>query len=528
MEFQRLIEALSRSEAYPHPVDGVSVLQTHISGLFLAGPYAYKVKKPLNLSFLDFSTLERRRQFCREEVRLNRRLAPGVYLDVLPVTLREGRVRMGGEGEIVDYAVQMKRLPEERTLLRILQRGRLEAATLQELARRIAAFHESAESSGEISRWGRWEVVAGNSRENFEQVKPSVGLSLSRRVFEKIRALTERELERRRPCIESRAERGVPRDTHGDLHLDHVYFFPDERPPGDLVILDCIEFNERFRYADPAADSAFLAMDLEFRGRRDLSRLFTDAYFAASGDEGGREVLPFYKAYRAVVRGKVEGIKAREAEVPALERDRALQGAKSHFLLALEILASPAERPCLVLVGGLPGTGKTLLAGRLERLSGFARIASDVVRKELAGVREREETAAPFGEGIYTDEWNDRTYTACLERAEAHLFEGKRVLVDASFREERRRRAFLEAAHRWGVPVLFLQCEADAELVKARLERRGRDFSDADWKIYRESAAGWEPLGNETARVARPVPNTGKPEEAVKTALGILSAEGLV
>ncbi|MFQ5693084.1 MAG: AAA family ATPase, partial [Nitrospinota bacterium] len=290
----------------------------------------------------------------------------------------------------------------------------------------------------------------------------------------------------------------------------------------------CVEFNERFRYADPVADAAFLAMDLEFRGRRDLSRVFAEAYFDASGDEEGRALLPLYKAYRAVVRGKVEGMKAREEEVPEDERGRALQRARAHFLLTLEILSPPAERPCLTLVGGLPGTGKTLLAGGLEETAGFTRITSDLVRKELAGVKEGEETAAPFGEGIYTDAWNDRTYAACLERAEALLFEGKRVLVDASFREEKRRRAFLDAARRWGVPALFLVCETEAREVRARLERRLGDASDADWEIYREAAARWEPLGEKTEKAARPVRNTGAPEEAVETALRALASEGLV
>lgn len=527
MEFQKLVEALSHSEAYPPPAGAVTVIQTHISVLFLSGPHVYKVKKPVDLGFLDFTSLERRRHFCREEVRLNRRLAPDVYLGVVPVTLRGGKVRLGGEGEVVDWAVQMRRLPEGRTLLRVLERGGLEVGTLRGLARRIAEFHRRADSGERVARWGRFEVVAGNSRENFRQVEPFSGFSVSRAVFERLRALNEGELETRRSCVQGRARRGVPRDAHGDLHLDHVYHFPDKEPPEDLVILDCIEFDERFRCADPVADMAFLAMDLEFQGKRDFSRAFSDAYFEASGDEEGKELLPFYKAYRAVVRGKVEGIKAREGEVPPPERERALQSAKAHFLLALGILSSPLERPCLVLIGGLPGTGKTRIAKGLEGAAGFVRVASDSVRKELAGVREGEPAAAPFGQGLYTDEWNDRTYAACLQRTEALLFEGKRVLVDASFREDRQRLAFLDAARRWGVPCLFLLCEAEAREVKARLDRRAGDASDADWEIYRAAAARWEPPGQRTEKLARAVRNMGTPEEAVKRAIEILSFEGL-
>jgi aminoglycoside phosphotransferase family enzyme/predicted kinase len=447
---------------------------------------------------------------------------------VLPVSLEGDRFRLGGKGEVVDYAVQMKCLPEESTLLRILEDGELDGETVKGLARRVAEFHDQAEGGKHVSQWGRWEVVATNNLENFEQVEPFVGLTLTRPVFERLRSLSESELEVRRSSIDGRAERGIPRDTHGDLHLDHVYHFPEESPPGDFVILDCIEFNERFRYADPVADAAFLAMDLEFQGRRDLARLFSDAYFERSGDEEGKTLLPLYQAYRAVVRGKVEGMKAREPEVPEEEKDRALQSARAHFLLALGYLSPPVEHPCLVLVGGLPGTGKSLLAGGLEGRAGFTRITSDVVRKELAGVSEGEETAAPFGRGIYTDEWNDLTYSTCLHLAETMLFEGKRVLVDASFREEKRREAFLDVALRWGVPVLLLLCEADPPVVKARLSGRSEDASDADWTIYQESVAHWEPLSEPERAVARSVLNVGTPEEVVETGLRILSEEGLV
>ncbi len=320
MELGRLIAALSDPAAYGEGVASVVVHQTHISAVFLAGPFAYKVKKPFELGFLDYSTLERRRHFCREEVRLNNRLAHGVYVDVVPITIEGERVRVGGRGEPIEWAVKMVRLPEENRLGEWLHRDEVGAEEFATLARRLARFHAGAESGAHVAESGRFEVVAANARENFTESEAHVGRTIHRDVFERLRTLTEGTLASLQPLIQGRAERFVPRDGHGDLRLDHVYRFPEKPPPGDLIAVDCIEFNERFRHGDPVADVAFLVMDLIREGRRDLAQSFADAYFQAAGDEEGRDLLPFYTAYRAAVRGKVEGIEATEPEVPESER----------------------------------------------------------------------------------------------------------------------------------------------------------------------------------------------------------------
>ncbi|NIP58098.1 MAG: phosphotransferase, partial [Gemmatimonadetes bacterium] len=384
MKIAPLIKALRRPEAYPHPVGEVEVRQTHISAVFLAGPFVYKVKKPVDLGFLDFTTLERRLHFCREEVRLNRRLAPEVYLGV--VTVREGEggsLTVGqepvGEGletggapgekgsAAIEYAVKMRRLPDGATLEARLERGEEIVPVLERLGRRIAAFHRKAASGPRVARFGRLEVVAGNARENLEQAKPHVGETVSEAVHGRLGRVLEARLEELGGLIEDRARRGVPRDTHGDLHLEHVYVLPDREPPGDLVVIDCIEFNERFRYSDPISDMAFLSMDLLFHGRPALERVFSGAYGDASDDGEGMALLPFYRSYRAAVRGKVEGMVTEEEEVPVDERRRAVGRARGHWLLALSELEAPGDRPALVLVGGLPGTGKSTLAEALAR-----------------------------------------------------------------------------------------------------------------------------------------------------------------
>jgi aminoglycoside phosphotransferase family enzyme/predicted kinase len=519
MDLHELLAALSRPSAYPEAASHIEMCQTHISVVFLTERFAYKLKKPVNFGFLDFGTPEKRRHYCAEEVRLNRRLAPHVYLGVVPVTAAGGEVRFEGEGEIIDWAVKMQRLPADATLERRLQRGALEADTLEALAGRLAAFHAAAASGPHVSAFGRFEVVARNARENFEQAAAQVGTALSPAVYARLRELNEQVLARLRPLIEDRAASGAPRDTHGDLHLDHVYLFPARPPPEDLVVIDCIEFNERFRYADPMADVAFLVMDLAYHGRRDLAHAFADAYIRAARDDEGRALLPFYTAYRAAVRGKVEGLKRAEREVPAAQRDEALAGARAHWLLALGELEEPARRPCLLLVAGLPGSGKSTLARRLEEQAGCTVIRSDVVRKEL--------TVGAGSEDIYTPQWSDQTYAECLRQAEAVLFEGGRALVDANFREERRRRAFLDAAVRWGVPALFLVCQVEPDVARARLHNRRGDVSDAGWATYLQLRASWEEPGVPTRRHLRVIRSDGLPEETLAQALAALREASL-
>lgn len=535
MKIARLIEELRDPGAYPHPVQEVEVRQTHISAVFLAGVYVYKVKKPVDLDFLDFTTLDRRRRFCREEVRLNRRLAPDVYLGVVPIRAgEEGGLDVGKdvleddpESGAVEYAVKMRRLPDDATVEAHLEESEAVGRVLERLGRRIADFHGQAASGPEIARFGRLEVVAGNARENLEQSRPHVGETVSEEVHRRLALRLEERLEKLGSLIEERARRHVPRDTHGDLHLEHVYLLPDRDPPEDLVVIDCIEFNERFRYADPISDMAFLAMDLLFHGRPDLERRFSRAYLQASGDTEGMELLPFYRSYRAAIRGKVDGMVTDEEEVPAEERRRAVRRARGHWLLALSEIEEPARRPALVLVGGLPGTGKSTLAGELAERAGFQVVSSDRVRKELAGLDPSQAADADFEKGLYAPEWTRRTYRACLERVREGLFRGRRLLVDASFREEEKRRWFRETAREWGVRHVLLVCRAPAEVVRDHLEGRGPTASDADWKVYRRAAETWEEPETATRRVVAPVSTAETVEASVREALERLREAGL-
>jgi aminoglycoside phosphotransferase family enzyme/predicted kinase len=516
MEPGELIAALSNPRAYPFAVEAVGVRQTHISAVFLAGDVVYKLKKPVNLGFLDFSTLEKRRHFCEEEVRLNRRLAPTVYLGVVPVTRAADGLRFEGQGEAIEWAVKMQRLPDDASLLARLERDELSPQLLALVAGRIAAFHKQAEGGPRVAESGRFEVVARNARENFEQSESHVGVTVSRGAFDRVRALTEAALARLQPLIESRAARGVPRDTHGDLHLDHVYRFPDRPPPGDIVAIDCIEFAERFRHADPVADAAFLAMDLAFRGRRDLADSFTASYLRAAGDADGAALFPFYVAYRSVVRAKVGGMKLAEREVPQKERERAAPRARAHWLFALGVLEEPDRKPMLVIVAGLPGSGKSTLARGLAGRANFTVIRSDVVRKELAGLPPESSARAEPDTGLYSPEWIERTYAECLRRAESLLANGGRVIVDANFPEEGRRTAFLGLASRLAVPAVFLWCRVSPQVAKARIAGRRHDASDADAKTFDRAAARWQAFSEPTRKFVREINADGTPEEMLE------------
>jgi aminoglycoside phosphotransferase family enzyme len=323
-----LIQALLDPGTYPHGPKSVQLLQTQMSLLFLTGDYVYKVKKPVDLGYLDYTTLEKREFFCHQELTLNRRLCPDVYLEVVPVVRQTEEILLGGEGEVIDYAVKMRQLPPDRMMDVLLSRNQVTQEMVQQVAQKVAVFHQQAETNAEIGSYGSLDLIRANANENFSQTEQYVGLSIYRARYDRIKTYTDTFIDQRASLFESRPKAGKIRDCHGDLHSAHVCFVDD------ISIYDCIEFNDRFRYCDVAAEVAFLAMDLDYYGQPELAKGFTDAYVEASKDEQLLDLLGFYKCYRAYVRGKVESFKLDDRLIPEEEKTKALDTARRYFELA--------------------------------------------------------------------------------------------------------------------------------------------------------------------------------------------------
>ena len=484
-----LVRGLLSPEAYPERPQEVELVQTQISFVFLAGPYVYKVKKPVNFGFLDFTTLEKRHFFCQQEVLLNRRLCPDTYLGVVKVVQQGGCIRVEGEGEVLDYAVKMRLLPRELMLDYLLEKGEATPGMLDRIAQRLAAFHRQAETSPDIARYGSLEAIRFNLEENFSQTEPYVGLTLPAIYYQAISRATRRFLDEEKSRFLSRQDGGRIRDCHGDLHAAHICL------ADGLCIFDCIEFNDRFRYCDVASEIAFLAMDLDHHSRPDLSRRFVEAYVQASGDRGLSELLDFYKGYRAYVRGKVEGFKLQDPHVPPQEKAQAQGTARRYFDLAYAY--TRRGKLSLFITAGLVGTGKSGLAEGLARARGLAHISSDLTRKALAGIAPTEHRFDDFDTGLYSPDITRGTYDEVFQRARQELTQGRSVVLDASFKGSAQRRRALELARETGAELWVLECTAPEATVRERLERRlrkGTSPSDGRWEIYLQQKKEFDPV----------------------------------
>ncbi len=486
-ELPPLVQALLKPSAYPHPVDRVTLVQTHISYVFLAGQHVYKVKKPVDFGFLDFSTLGKRRYYCGREVMYNSRLCSDTYLGVVPIKEKDGRISVGGEGQTIEYAVHMRRLPAEGMMDRLLEEEKVTPQMARAVADKLVPYHETAETSPRIARFGHWAIRFAWD-ENVQQWQSYIGRTLSAEQDRILKAYGQAFFARKADVLVRRIQELRIRRVHADLRSDAVCF----RDPADLAnpdhicIFDCVEFSRRINLLDVARDVGFLAMDLEYRSRPDLAQAFVDRYIEVSGDTDMREILEFYASYSACVRGKVEGFLLDQPEVPAKEKRRATGAARRYFQLACRY-AETLPPAILAITCGLPGTGKSTVARGLADAAGFVVLSSDVVRKELAGLAPEDRRLVPFRAGIYSSESTERTYEALLAKARGELLAGRSVVIDASFirRDYRRRAARL--ARETGAQFACIQLLASDTVVRARLDKRlraGADPSDARWEIY--------------------------------------------
>lgn len=505
--FTSIMHGLARPDAYPVPPERVETIETHISAVFLAGASAFKVKKPIRLPFLDFSSLPSREHYCREEVRLNAALAPGVYRGVVPVRRRRGRLRVGADAafvgktnadaaddawELTDWAVEMRRLPAVHMLDAMLDRGAIDNDMLRQIASTLAAFHATAVRNAEVDRHGSVAAVRSKIEANFAETDRLTRSRTVRALPAEIHALVEawalHFLRERAELFEQRCRDGRIREGHGDLHAGNICFRPPEA--GGLVIYDRIEFSQAFRCGDVAEDLAFLLMDLDHRGYRGFSDFLAREYTARTSDAGLAEVLDFYKCNRAWVRGKVTALRAEQTE--GEEREAARLDALAYFNLA----AGYAVPPSLVLLCGLPGTGKSFVARHVAAALDCATANSDHVRKSQAGVAPTQPRADAFGAGIYTEAHSAQVYEAMLASAREALARGRSVVVDAGFRQHAQRAPFLLLARAQRAPAVVLHLDPPEAITRARLAERtarGDSESDADLAVYDACKAEFEP-----------------------------------
>jgi hypothetical protein len=474
-----ILESLHNPAAYPVQTRTVELIQTHISWLFLTETHVFKLKKPVNFGFLDFSTLELRRFYCNEELRLNRRLCPDIYERVIALRETNTGAAFAGDGKVIEYAVMMKRLPADRMLDKLVDSGRITAEEIRLVALEICRFHSNALTSPYISEFGSLEQIQFNWRENIEQAVPFRTSTLPPAVSKTICTYVETFTDSHRALFAERVETGYIRECDGDIHLGNICLL-DTTP----YIFDCIEFNERFRYSDTAADIAFLLMDLDYHRRPDLAEAALSSYIAASGDTDCAKLITFYKVYRAFVRGKVESMQLLDAGIDPEGRAAAEKRAIGYFRLAQGYCMRSSLPPTLFITCGTMGSGKSTLAGQLAFELGLKTFNSDTVRKQLAGLHPETAVRVLFGEGLYSNEMSRATYRQLEQLAEVELSSGRSVLIDAGFRTGAERAEFARqaASHGAGFVILFVQCDPGEQERRLR-ERSSSTVSVSDGRV---------------------------------------------
>ena len=475
---EKLISFLRDRRSYPEHPRSVRFVQTHASYVFITDRYVYKVKKAVNLGFLDFSTLEKRRHFCQRELVLNRRLSSHVHLGVLPIFLSEGKLTFANGGAVVEYAIKMRRLDPRYfvpSLLRIKKVGR---AQVNRIVSALKNFYEAQSPTAAITRWGGIRKLKISTNENFRQTEKFIGSSISRPAFEAVRHFTAKFYRANASLFARRMREHRIRDCHGDLRLEHIHLGPRH-----LSIYDCIEFNDRLRYLDWANDLAFLAMDFDYQGRPDLADYFVRQMAIALGDEDLLAVINFYKCYRAYVRGKVETIQSLDAPVVAAKKD-SLRKASNYFELALRYAVAGSE-PMVIVVMGRIASGKSTLARMLGRELDWEVFSSDVLRKTLAGAPlYRRMINAGEKQQLYADKMTKRTYQALLANAQREVRKQHCVILDATYSRRLHRDHLRDKLQRAGIRFCFVEARASDKTIRQRLKARtNKDDQVSDARI---------------------------------------------
>jgi aminoglycoside phosphotransferase family enzyme/predicted kinase len=490
---EELIAALGAPGCYPHPVDKVRHIETHISHVLLTGSYAYKIKKPVNLGFLDFSTLPNRKFYCEEEVRLNRRLAPALYLDVVPIGGTPPSPVLGAVSGVIEYAVKMREFPQTALFDVMLGRGELTPEHIDALALQVAAFHQRAERADPQQPYGSAASIEAPMRQNFAQISALLESAEERAELARLEAWSLSEHDALVPLFAERQRSGFIRECHGDLHVGNIALVD-----GEVQIFDCIEFNPNLRWIDVANEIAFFVMDLEERGHPRLAYRFLNDYLEYTGDYAGVRLLRAYQVYRALVRAKVARIRAAQAHLSEKERTAALATYAAYMACARRLTAT--AQPVLVLMHGLAGSGKSTVAQALAQELPALRLRADVERKRLHHLQALQRSGSAVGAGLYSESATRATYEALARQADSILAAGHSVIVDAASLKRWQRNLLREVAGARGARFLTASCTADPALLRRRIrerEQEGRDASEAGEAVLDHQIAGAESLGED-------------------------------
>ena len=505
-----IVNQLLNPQAYPHPVERVELRETHISWVFLTGDFAYKVKKPRNLGFLDFSTLKARKYFCEEELRLNRRFAPSLYLAVLPLTRNQG-LQVDGQGEVVDYAVKMRQFDDAALLSNIAAEEGLSDILIRDLGRLLAQTHRALEPIYPASGPGTPLVIQDAMLQNFEQIARYPLAVDVRQHLADLQRWSNQCIAQQMPTMVRRIALGKIKELHGDLHLGNIALIDRQ-----LTFFDCIEFNQEFRVMDTIAELAFLAMDCEARGLSAQSRLLINDYLEYSGDYAGLAMLNWYRCYFAMVRAKVNLLRV-DPDVSGLSETPAYHD----FLRYLELARGFAQpsMPFLAITCGVSGSGKSTVAKAIFEATGAIRIRSDVERKRLHDLAPESASGSATGGGIYTPDASAATFSRLHELAQVCLEAGFGCIVDATFLRRKQRKPYRALARAMSVPFAILLCEAPADKLAKRIEKRkrqGNDPSEADVAVMQRQLEVFErPVGKESEAVIA-VDSRGTLKKAIK------------
>ncbi len=460
-----------------------SILQTHTSWVLLTGEFAYKIKKPVNFGFLDYTTLKLRKYFCQKELELNRRLAPEIYLDVIAVRKKDTEIFLGNKnGEIIDYALKMKELPQEYLMTSLLKAGKVNSSHIKEIARVIANFHNQLKQTQETARYGRERIIKFNWEENFSQTERFIGKTLPHRRYNYIKETIYSFINKYPSIFERRIKDKRIKFCHGDLHSQNIFIIPTESKP-NVFIFDCIEFNQRFSCSDTASEIAFFLMDLEFHKSYDLADYFLDQYLQLTKDYPLLSVLVFYKAYRAYVRGKVTSFKTEERTIPEDEKKRAQKIAWRYFQMSEKYTRSLFLSPKVIIFFGPPAAGKTFLSERWRKEKEGITLRSDIIRKDLFDLPVEKHFFTAYRKGIYSNRITEKTYSEIRKRAIRYYKNNQNVFLDATFSNPYLRKKLDWEFKKQKIPFLWVFCYAPRKTILRRLAKK-RKYSDATKEIY--------------------------------------------